>query len=71
MIAEVFGAAHVAANPHERGKTIGFLIDWAARKMQSKGSPKTVDGAPATAGKPPPPSKAFAEFKQLVEIMLN
>ena len=61
-IADVFGGGHVRANPFERGKSIGFLVSWAAKKMGSKtamapapkidSSPpgKTPDTATATVG---------------------
>ena len=41
QIAEVFGAHHVRANPFERGKSIGWLVSWAAKKM-SGGVPKSA-----------------------------
>jgi murein DD-endopeptidase MepM/ murein hydrolase activator NlpD len=41
QIADVFGASHVRANPFERGKSIGFLVAWAAKKM-SGGVPKSA-----------------------------
>lgn len=49
-IADVFGGGHVRANPFERGKSIGFLVSWAAKKMGSKAAtapaPK-VDSSPS------------------------
>jgi murein DD-endopeptidase MepM/ murein hydrolase activator NlpD len=39
QIAAVFGEHHVRANPFERGKTLGWLVSWAAKKMGGK-SPK-------------------------------
>jgi murein DD-endopeptidase MepM/ murein hydrolase activator NlpD len=36
QISAIFGEAHVRANPFERGKSIGFLREWAARKMGAK-----------------------------------
>jgi murein DD-endopeptidase MepM/ murein hydrolase activator NlpD len=71
MIAEMFGEAHVAANPHERAQNVGFLVDWAARKMQRG---KTVVAAAPSSPAPPKKvvsSKAFAELKQAVDIMLK
>ena len=35
-IADVFGSSHVRANPFERGKSVGYLVSWAAKKMGSK-----------------------------------
>ncbi len=60
QIAEVFGAHHVRANPFERGKSIGWLVSWAAKKMGG-GVPKSAPkiGAPsqtATAQGDKPPA---------------
>ena len=51
QIADVFGSAHVRANPFERGRSIGYLISWAAKKMTGK-TPATIPASPAvsTAG---------------------
>ncbi len=35
-ISDVFGAHHVRANPFERGKSLGWLAAWAAKKMGSR-----------------------------------
>jgi len=35
-IEDVFGSSHVRANPFERGKSVGYLVSWAAQKMGSK-----------------------------------
>lgn len=50
QIVDVFGAAHVRANPFEQGKTVGYLIAWAARKMGAAPSsrPATQQTASAT-----------------------
>ena len=45
QIADVFGAAHVRANPFERGKSIGYLISWAAKKMGGKTPQSTAPPA--------------------------
>ncbi|MGQ0484961.1 MAG: M23 family metallopeptidase [Hyphomicrobiales bacterium] len=70
MIAEMFGEAHVAANPHERAQNAGFLIDWAARKMQ-RGKTVIAAGSSPAPQKSVVSSKAFAELKQAVEVMLQ
>jgi hypothetical protein len=31
----VFGSSHVRANPFEIGKSVGYLVSWAAKKMGS------------------------------------
>jgi murein DD-endopeptidase MepM/ murein hydrolase activator NlpD len=36
LISEVFGEAHVRANPFERGKSLAWLVNWAAKKMGGK-----------------------------------
>ncbi len=53
QIAAVFGEAHVRANPFERGKSIGYLVSWAAKKMGGK-TPKKV--AQASGDKPLAPA---------------
>ncbi len=35
-ITDVFGVSHVRANPFESGKSVGYLVSWAAQKMGSK-----------------------------------
>ena len=50
QIADVFGQAHVRANPFERGKTIGYLASWAAKKMSSHAPAKTVSPRAAERG---------------------
>ena len=35
-IEDVFGSSHVRANPFEGGKSVGYLVSWAAQKMGSK-----------------------------------
>ncbi len=47
QIADVFGSAHVRANPFERGKSIGYLISWAAKKMTGK-TPAKAQVSPPT-----------------------
>lgn len=65
QISDVFGAAHVRANPFEQGKTIGFLVSWAARKMGAApsggGAPQPQDsGGTATADNSNEPLAKFA-----------
>jgi murein DD-endopeptidase MepM/ murein hydrolase activator NlpD len=71
MIANVFGEHHVRANPFERGKTIGWLIQWAARKMNQKTPVKLAQNAPAKPKSKYAGNKAFAELKRAVELMLR
>ena len=50
-IADVFGGGHVRANPFERGKSIGFLVSWAAKKMGSipvTAPAPTADSSPSS-----------------------
>lgn len=48
QIADVFGPAHVRANPFERGKSIGYLISWAAKKMGGKTPQNSAPAATST-----------------------
>ena len=50
-IADVFGAAHVRANPFESGKSVGYLVSWAAKKMGSKAAVAPAPPAQADSGK--------------------
>ncbi|WP_413989663.1 M23 family metallopeptidase [Labrys okinawensis] len=63
QISDVFGAAHVRANPFEAGKTIGYLISWAAKKMGSVlsgGSTPSQDSGTGTATANNEPLAKFA-----------
>lgn len=63
LISDVFGAAHVRANPFEAGKTIGYLISWAAKKMgaaPSGGSAPSQDSGTGTATANNEPLAKFA-----------
>jgi hypothetical protein len=57
QIVEVFGPAHVNANPFERGKSIGYLISWASRKMAGAGRVAVA----ATSGKAPRAGEAIGK----------
>lgn len=59
QIAAVFGEHHVRANPFERGKSIGWLVSWAAKKMGGK-TPK----AKTSPSSPIPPADAVAANKK-------
>ena len=83
MISDVFGAAHVRANPFEQGKSIGFLVSWAAKKMAAtlsggNGSTSSQDsgGATSTANSNQPLAKfasdpVFAMLKTTVMALLQ
>lgn len=51
LISEVFGEAHVRANPFERGKSLAWLVNWAAKKM---GNGRVPAGARKVAPSPKP-----------------
>ena len=54
QIADVFGPSHVRANPFENGKSIGYLIGWAAKKMTgSVPPPSAAKVAPSGPTVPP------------------
>ena len=56
-IADVFGTAHVRANPFESGKSIGYLVSWAAKKMGSKAAVAPAPTAQADSGKAAKPNQ--------------
>ena len=74
-IINAFGAGVVNANPFLRGQTTGWLIQWAARKMNFKGkATATASVAPAPAPATPQRYAAnpqFAQLKEAVEVMLR
>jgi murein DD-endopeptidase MepM/ murein hydrolase activator NlpD len=81
LISDVFGAAHVRANPFEAGKTIGFLVSWAAKKMGAAPSGSSTPsqdsgGTTATASNNEPLAKfasdpVFAALKTTVMALLQ
>ena len=83
LISDVFGTAHVRANPFEQGKSIGFLVAWAAKKMAAtlsggSGSTPSQDsgGATSTANSNEPLAKfasdpVFAMLKTTVMALLQ
>ena len=68
QISAVFGEAHVRANPFERGKSTGYLVAWAAKKMGGKmpaaGLPPGSNSSSqsATAGGTPAASETLAKY---------
>lgn len=78
LISDVFGAAHVRANPFEQGKTLSFLIAWAAKKMGaaiSGTSTPSQDTGTSTATNEPlakfASDPAFAALKTSVLALLQ
>ena len=78
LISDVFGAAHVRANPFEQGKTLSFLIAWAAKKMGaaiSGSSTPSQDTGTSTANNEPlakfASDPAFAALKTSVLALLQ
>ncbi|QEN85230.1 M23 family metallopeptidase [Labrys sp. KNU-23] len=78
LISDVFGAAHVRANPFEQGKTLSFLIAWAAKKMGaaiSGSSTPSQDTGTATVSNEPlakfASDPAFAALKTSVLALLQ
>lgn len=60
QIADVFGASHVRANPFESGKSIGYLIGWAAKKMTGSAPPPSVDKVAPSGPTVPPATQTVA-----------
>lgn len=71
-LANLFPAAVIKANPFLTGKSAGYVVEWAARKMRQKSKSTAV-----AASAPEPPRNLFAgnaEFvalKQAIETLLN
>jgi murein DD-endopeptidase MepM/ murein hydrolase activator NlpD len=68
-LAELFPAAVIKANPFLTGRSAGYVVEWAAKKMKQKG--------PSVAAAPRPPQNEFARntqfvaMKQAIETVLN
>ena len=78
LISDVFGAAHVRANPFEQGKTLSFLIAWAAKKMgaaiSGSSTPSQDTGTAAVSNEPLAKfasDPAFATLKSSVLSLLQ
>jgi murein DD-endopeptidase MepM/ murein hydrolase activator NlpD len=71
-VAMVMGEAVVNANPFLKGKSIEYLVNWAARKMEKGGSGKiALSGAPPeTAVIRYANNPAFKQFKEAVSNLL-
>ncbi len=72
-VLNAFGAAVVRANPFLEGKSVGWLIEWAARKMAGKGkAPIIAPSRTATAQTLSLSSnKQFTKFRDAVLAMLE
>ena len=67
-----FGADVVNANPFLEGKTTGWLIEWAARKMAGKGKAPIISASTPQARAQSFANNAnFKKFKDAVAMMLN
>jgi len=71
-VLSAFGAGVVSANPFLDGKTNGWLIEWAARKMAGKGKAPIIAASTAEAkAQSFAKNPAFVKFKDAVSRMLN
>jgi len=48
LISDVFGGSHVRANPFEAGKSLGYLVSWAAKKMGGAAHAPTIASTATT-----------------------
>jgi murein DD-endopeptidase MepM/ murein hydrolase activator NlpD len=70
LIVSVFGESHVRANPFEAGKSLGWLVRWAAGKMNQKTPVTLPAGGPSSINKYAN-NKAFLALKDAVAAMLR
>lgn len=73
QLSAVLGAAVIQANPFLTGKTVGYVIDWAERKMGQK-APRVVtdQSQPATTTtEVRQTSPEFEKYKQAITALLN
>ncbi|ESY74152.1 peptidase M23 [Mesorhizobium sp. LNHC221B00] len=73
QLSAVLGVAVIQANPFLTGKTVGYVIDWAERKMGQKVPRLVTDQTqPATtATEVKQTSPEFAKYKQAITALLN
>ncbi len=71
-VADVMGANVVQANPFLEGKDVGWMIDWAARKMAGKGkAPPVSSGRSQMAFNTYAGNKAFNQYREIITALLN
>lgn len=73
QLSAVLGAAVIQANPFLTGKTVGYVIDWAERKMGQKAPRMVTDQTqPATTtSEVRQTSPEFEKYKQAITALLN
>ncbi|TPK19659.1 M23 family metallopeptidase [Mesorhizobium sp. B2-5-9] len=72
QLSAVLGSAVIEANPFLIGKTAGYVIDWAERKMGQKVPRVVTDaGQPATTTEVRQTSPEFEKYKQAITALLN
>jgi hypothetical protein len=68
----VLGSAVIQANPFLTGKTAGYVIDWAERKMGQKVTRVASDQSqPATTTEIRQTSPEFEKYKQAITALVN
>ncbi|MEZ2331250.1 M23 family metallopeptidase [Mesorhizobium sp. RCC_202] len=73
QLSAVLGSAVIQANPFLTGKTVGYVIDWAERKMGQK-APRVVTDASqptTTTTEIRQTSPEFEKYKQAITVLVN
>ena len=72
QLSAVLGPAVIQANPFLTGKSAGYVIDWAERKMGQKVTRVATDeGQPSTTTEIRQTSPEFEKYKQAVTALIN
>lgn len=72
QLSAVLGSAVIQANPFLTGKTAGYVVDWAERKMGQRIARVTTDASPqTTATEIRQTSPEFEKYKQTVTALIS
>ncbi|MER8373608.1 M23 family metallopeptidase [Mesorhizobium sp. M1406] len=72
QLSAVLGSAVIQANPFLTGKTAGYVVDWAERKMGQKIARVTTDASPrTTTTEIRQTSPEFEKYKQAVTALIS
>lgn len=71
QLSAVLGSAVIQANPFLTGKTAGYVVDWAERKMGQKLSRVATDAQTTTTTEVRQTSPEFEKYKQAVMALMS
>jgi len=71
QLSAVLGSAVIQANPFLTGKTVGYVIDWAERKMGQKAPRVVTDQPTTTTTEVRQTSPEFEKYKQAITALIG